>query len=651
MCLPLFCRGPALLPAALPSPCPVPAPLGPRPALLPALRHPASAVQPPRYDLCMLPRLRLLRHTVSLGRGLASASGSLAPRLVEALFPDATHLVLLDSSLTTSGPYQQTQSIIVPGGDHAGPLGFSLTHSVAGPQHAGANHSKANHSDAKHFGANYSDTNHSDSNGPGTYEVTGGGFVAEAVRKQVGLVLAGRGGFYDVLRAGLSCGVDREELALGNNRATTDFSLGWVGALGYELKHHSEWVRCSETAVTEPHRSTHPDAALLWADRAVVIDHETGSVHLLALTCQDSVQATSPQSGDAPALGGAAQAEPAHIDAVQRAWIEEALETLDKLGRSEATSQPEAITSAETPGPLSSRTTRVASQNPETVTSPSFRFTFDQDHEEYLASIRQTQEFIAAGDTYEVCLTNTAEGPALPDPWQTYLSLRATSPVPYGSYLRFGDLHVLSASPERFISVSSEGRVSAKPIKGTRPRSGGGLDDEGWRRDLENSEKDRAENLMIVDLLRNDLSMVAEAGSVAVTRLFGIETYSHVHQMVSTIEAQLAAGKTAVDALEVAFPGGSMTGAPKVRTMELIEGLERRARGLYSGAIGWLGLGGAADLSITIRTLVADRESTTFGVGGAIVADSDPEAEWQEILVKASALLEALGAELGIASQ
>ncbi|MBC2682536.1 aminodeoxychorismate synthase component I [Corynebacterium sp. 4HC-13] len=585
----------------------------------------------------MIPRLRPIRHSANLGEEWVSTSRSLVPCLVEALFPDATHIVVLDSSLTTSSSYEQTQSIIVPGGTHAGPLGFSLTHSISGDNACSVQ------------GMNSRDH----------YEVTGEGFIAQKVRQQIEVVHSGRGGFYDVLRAGLTCSVEHTGARLSAEPALpahTEFSLGWIGAFGYELKHHSDWVQQSPTAVAEPHRSKYPDAALLWADRAVIVDHDTHKITLLALACAEPEMRAG---RDCTMPGSGTLLE--HINATQHEWVTNSLRIVNSLGNRASdlpvqhtnrspvqntsdpetphTNSPAAVETAEK-ADVSNRTTAA------TEKTTALNFSFDQDHEGYVASIHRAQRLISAGHTYEVCLTNTAEGPALPDPWRAYLSLRAVSPVPYGSYLRFGDLHVLSASPERFLSVSAGGRVSAKPIKGTRPRSDDRADDEMWGRELRNSDKDRAENLMIVDLLRNDLSMVAEIGSVAVTRLFGIESYSHVHQLVSTIEAQLAVGRTAVDVLEIAFPGGSMTGAPKTRTMELLESLEQRARGLYSGAIGWLGLDGAADLSITIRTLVTDRQSTTFGVGGAIVADSDPEAEWQEILVKASALLEALEAQL-----
>lgn len=525
--------------------------------------------------------------------------------------------------------------------------------------------------------------------------------------------------FYDALRGQLRRIHVPEDFPA---QLTGGFALGWVGAFGYELKNLSPDVLASATrrgaglgakhaavpaqgavavngagnggAAPLRHRS-HPDAALLFADRGLVFSPHDGAVIALAL---DPTGASGEAAlSDGPVTDSAPDASPAE------AWFRQ-LEERFGIGLRELF--PADAGDSNAPDNAPSTTADAAPIVTNRAASAPAEYRLDHGHEQYLANVLACQEHIAAGDSYELCLTTTARGPALADPWGAYQQLRNTSPVPYGAYLQFPGLgaapatdpgtaspspvavnprsrtvatqagapglHVLSASPERFLrirraAVSSPGTpasaatststptnaptgsapgplfVEAKPIKGTRPR-GTGTEDERWRRELQNSEKDRAENLMIVDLLRNDLAKICRPGSVRVPELFAVESYSHVHQLVSTITGELdgGTGADAVDCLAACFPGGSMTGAPKVRSMELLEDLEGTARGLYSGAIGWLSPTGEADLSITIRTLIDDGRESSFGVGGAIVADSDPEAEWQEILVKASALLEAL---------
>ena len=231
----------------------------------------------------------------------------------------------------------------------------------------------------------------------------------------------------------------------------------------------------------------------------------------------------------------------------------------------------------------------------------------------YKSKITEAQYEIAEGNTYEVCLTTalTAELPASAlDPRQAYLALRRRNPAPFASYLRFGDLTVASTSPERFLRIAADGGMRAEPIKGTRHRDADPARDALLRQELESSPKDRAENIMIVDLLRNDLSHFAVPGSVSVSRLCAIESYATVHQMVSTIDARLRPGMPRAEAVAACFPAGSMTGAPKVSTMAILDRLEGAPRGVYSGAIGYFSLNGATDLAVAIRTLVlsgADR--------------------------------------------
>lgn len=218
------------------------------------------------------------------------------------------------------------------------------------------------------------------------------------------------------------------------------------------------------------------------------------------------------------------------------------------------------------------------------------------------------------------------------------ISLRRDHPAPFATGLRLSGTEVLSTSPERFLRLV-DAHLEAKPIKGTRPRGHSPQEDQELARDLATSVKDQAENLMICDLLRNDLGRVAVPGSVQVPVLCGVESFATVHQLVSTITAEFLPGKTPVDALRVAFPGGSMTGAPKERSMEILRELEGEPRGIYSGAIGYVDAAGTMDFSIVIRTIVVEGGVATYGTGGAITRLSDPEEEWEEILVKAKPIL------------
>ena len=264
--------------------------------------------------------------------------------------------------------------------------------------------------------------------------------------------------------------------------------------------------------------------------------------------------------------------------------------------------------------------------------------------EAYMDAVRASQHEIYEGNSYEVCLTaQTSARIQNPSPelfFELYRRQRAHNSAPYAAYLRCGDFSVLSSSPERFLSVDTHRNAQTKPIKGTIARGATPEEDAAAAAWLRTDEKTRAENLMIVDLLRNDLSTVSDPASVRVPVLMGVESYSTVHQLVSTVSSRLREGVSAVAAARACFPGGSMTGAPKPSTMQIIEGLEGRARGVYSGALGFVSVDGSANLSIVIRTLVAHDEGTvTLAAGGAIVADSDPTAEYEEMLTKLRAAL------------
>ncbi|TCT18193.1 aminodeoxychorismate synthase component I [Thiobaca trueperi] len=262
-------------------------------------------------------------------------------------------------------------------------------------------------------------------------------------------------------------------------------------------------------------------------------------------------------------------------------------------------------------------------------------------HERYLQSIARIKAYLHAGDCYQVNLARRFAAPAVGDPWPAYRLLRTLNAAPFGAYLETPDWQILCSSPELFLYVR-DGEVETRPIKGTCPRSPDADADRRLANALRLSPKDRAENLMIVDLLRNDLGQVCATGSVQAPRLFAIETFARVHHLVSTVTGRLAAGRTAVDLLRACFPGGSITGAPKRRAMEIIEELEPHRRGVYCGSIGYLGFDGAMQTNITIRTLVQSAGIIRLWAGGGIVADSDPESEYRETCHKAGPLLDLL---------
>jgi para-aminobenzoate synthetase len=372
-----------------------------------------------------------------------------------------------------------------------------------------------------------------------------------------------------------------------------DLACGFVGYLGYELKADCGGERAYE--------SPQPDAAFVFADRMLAFDHEEGHTYLLSLT------------------------DPADAAAGKR-WIAETAERLKSLPAMPESPAADAVP-ADPPVDLD--------------------FTLARSRERYLRDIAVCRERLLDGETYEVCLTNQMATAADPDPLALYRELRRVNPAPFAAFLRFGELAVLSSSPERFLRVGRDGWAEAKPIKGTARRGATPAEDVRLAEDLRTSEKNRAENLMIVDLLRNDLGRVCEIGTVHVPHLMQVETYETVHQLVSTVRGLLRPDVTAPDCARACFPPGSMTGAPKKRTMEILDELEQAPRGVYSGAIGYFGLGGGCDLSVTIRTIVLADGTATIGVGGAIVTQSDPEDEYREALLKGAAPMQAIRSRAG----
>jgi para-aminobenzoate synthetase len=360
------------------------------------------------------------------------------------------------------------------------------------------------------------------------------------------------------------------------------FKGGYVGYFGYELK--------ALTGGTRTHLAPTPDALWIWANRFVVIDPVRDRTWYVAVH---------------------RERDTAHA----LAWLQHAQQTCEQ---------------------------------PVEVTTPAIAALEIEPHlelsrERYLAAIAVCRAALEAGQTYEVCLTNRVRLPALDDPLAFYLWQRRRNPAPYAAFVRWHDLAIASSSPERFLTVGTDRWAECRPIKGTAPRSDDPERDRANAEWLAVDEKTRAENLMIVDLIRNDLGRVSEPGTVQVPRLMRVESYATVHQLVTTVRGRLREGVDALDAVRACFPPGSMTGAPKIRTMEILDALEPSARGVYSGALGYLGVDGRADLSVVIRTAVMTPDETVVGAGGAIVLDSVAEDEYDEMLLKATAAVRGVG--------
>jgi aminodeoxychorismate synthase component I len=261
----------------------------------------------------------------------------------------------------------------------------------------------------------------------------------------------------------------------------------------------------------------------------------------------------------------------------------------------------------------------------------------------YCEAVQQIRQHIDAGDIYQACMTQRFRSPLDDcDPWDLYALLRQINPAPFACFLQAPEFCVVSSSPERYLSVDATGWAESRPIKGTRPRGTTPIADAALREQLANSVKDQAENIMIVDLVRNDFGRVCQFGSIEVAELMAIEPYATVFQMVSTIRGRLGEEYDALDLIRATFPGGSMTGAPKIEAMKILDRLEPVRRGIYSGAIGYLDLGGLIDLNIVIRTFIIERDVCSYHAGGAVVADSDPRGEYLESLDKIRALQGAL---------
>jgi aminodeoxychorismate synthase component I len=367
------------------------------------------------------------------------------------------------------------------------------------------------------------------------------------------------------------------------------FCGGAVGYLGYEL---AEQLDVHRLHGRDDLRL--PDAVFLLVDRVLAFDHDTGRM-------------------SACGIGLAERAGPARERAAQAAAEFEASLERDPICIGRA---------------------------PAHATGPEEEI----DASAYAKAVDRVKEEIAAGNVYQACLTRRVDRRFSGDPWQLYRALRRLNPAPFACFLELPEVAVVGSSPERFLRVTREGVVESRPIKGTAPRGRDPLEDETRRKALAASEKDRAENLMIVDLVRNDLSRVCETGSVQVPELMAIEAYASVFQLVSTVRGRLAAGRDALDAVRAAFPPGSMTGAPKIAAMALLDELEPVRRSVYSGAVGYLDVFGGADLSVVIRTALVQQGRAHLHAGGGVVADSRPLGEYREALDKLRPLFAALTA-------
>ncbi|KAL2601587.1 hypothetical protein GLYMA_10G211600v4 [Glycine max] len=367
-----------------------------------------------------------------------------------------------------------------------------------------------------------------------------------------------------------------------------DFHGGYIGYIGYNLK-----VECG--VKSNRHKSKTPDACFFFADNLVAIDHKNDDVYILAIH-EESSSITQ--------------------------WLNDTEEKLLSLNGS----------------------VRMALERqkslPLTFSSCKVGFAAEKSKEQYIEDVKKCLNYIKDGESYELCLTTQIRKSIEElNSLELYLHLRERNPAPYAAWLNFSkvDLSICCSSPERFLQLDRKNILEAKPIKGTIARGATEEEDEQLKFKLQFSEKDQAENLMIVDLLRNDLGRVCDPGSVHVPRLMDVESYATVHTMVSTIRGKKRSDVSAVDCVKAAFPGGSMTGAPKLRSMELLDSIESCSRGIYSGCIGFFSYNQAFDLNIVIRTVIVHEGEASIGAGGAIVALSNPEDEYEEMVLKTKA--------------
>jgi para-aminobenzoate synthetase len=379
-----------------------------------------------------------------------------------------------------------------------------------------------------------------------------------------------------------------------------NFTGGYVGYFGYEVGRDIQGATLRKDAP----KITSPDSYLFFIDKFLAFDHRQKYLYLTCLS-EDKKEALHWFSEINMSLRGRSEARPPASEARQ--------------GRASLIPTKQSL----------STTTNVT-------------FTPSRSRQQYLKDIHACQKYLTAGDAYQICLTNQITTNIKTDWIKLFLALRRTNPAPGSAYINFGNFALISSSPEQFLHVDKKGWVTSKPMKGTARRGETIEKDELLAENLGKNEKDYAENIMIVDLIRNDLGKICVIGSIKVTKTLEVQTYATVHQLVSTIKGKLQPGATIIDLLEASFPGGSMTGVPKIAACEIIAKLEKTPREIYSGTFGFLSLNGTANLSMTIRTIIATKDNLSFGTGGAILTDSIPQEEYNEMLLKAQALIEAI---------
>jgi para-aminobenzoate synthetase component 1 len=376
-----------------------------------------------------------------------------------------------------------------------------------------------------------------------------------------------------------------------------------------------------------------PDVMLGFYDWVIAWDHQTGAAWIISLGLPECGVARGRRAKERlEMVAGRAADAGLSSRANARDLVRRSREPAGKIPRSARDDRPALPHRHAAPAYLVTST--------DAAVAIGLRSTFT--HRGYLDAVAKVREYIVAGDIFQANLSQRFQTSLREPPFELYRRLRRRNPAPFAAYLGFDEVTVLSASPERFLRLDHDHQVETRPIKGTRPRGLVPMHDAALGRALAESEKDRAENVMIVDLLRNDLSRVCRPGTVRVPELFALEQHPTVHHLVSTVVGELEPPADAVELVRAAFPGGSITGAPKVRAMEIIAELEPTHRGVYCGSIGYISASGAMDTSIVIRTFVAAGGALYFQAGGGIVADSDPELEYRETLDKVAGLIETL---------